>query len=103
MIDIATGWTVDRSVKNKAAISVFEATKHSSAQFPFPILGIDSDNGSDFINGHLLAYCVDNEITFTRSRPGNKNDGSHFEQKNWTHVRELVEYLRFDTEVELEC
>jgi hypothetical protein len=99
--DIATGWTVNRSVKNKAAIWVFEAIEHVIAQFPFPILGIDSDNGSEFINAHLLAYCVENKITFTRSRPGNKNDGAHVEQKNWTHVRELVGYLRFDTESEL--
>lgn len=99
--DIATGWTVNRSVKNKAAIWVFDAIKHVIGQFPFPILGIDSDNGSEFINAHLLAFCVNNKITFTRSRPGNKNDGAHVEQKNWTHVRELVGYLRFDTDAEL--
>lgn len=99
--DIATGWTVNRSVKNKAAIWVFEAIKHTAGQFPFPILGIDSDNGSEFINAHLLAYCIEHRITFTRSRPGNKNDGAHVEQKNWTHVRELVGYLRFDTDAEL--
>jgi hypothetical protein len=99
--DIATGWTVNRSVKNKAAIWVLEAIEHVAALFPFPILGIDSDNGSEFINHHLLAYCTERRITFTRSRPGKKNDGSHVEQKNWTHVRELVGYLRFDTEAEL--
>ncbi len=99
--DIATGWTINRSVKNKAAIWVFEAIEYVVAQFPFPILGIDSDNGSEFINAHLLAWCSAQKITFTRSRPGNKNDGSHVEQKNWTHVRELVGYLRFDTEAEL--
>lgn len=99
--DIATGWTVNRSVKNKAAIWVFEAIEHVAARFPFPIVGIDSDNGSEFINAHLLAYCRDHKITFTRSRPGNKNDGAHVEQKNWTHVRELVGYLRFDTPGEL--
>jgi hypothetical protein len=99
--DIATGWTINRSVKNKAAIWVFEAIEYVAAQFPFPILGIDSDNGSEFINAHLLAYCTEHKITFTRSRSGNKNDGSHVEQKNWTHVRELVGYLRFDTDAEL--
>jgi hypothetical protein len=99
--DIATGWTINRSVKNKAAVWVFQAITHVITQFPFPILGIDSDNGSEFINAHLLAFCVDNKITFTRSRSGNKNDGAHVEQKNWTHVRELVGYLRFDTEAEL--
>ena len=99
--DIATGWTVNRSVKNKAEIWVFQALEHVIAQFPFPILGIDSDNGSEFINHHLYDYCTEHKITFTRSRSGNKNDGCHVEQKNWTHVRELVGYLRFDTQGEL--
>jgi hypothetical protein len=101
MTDIATGWTINRSVQNKAAIWVVEAIEYAASQFPFPILGIDSDNGSEFINAHLMAYCIDHQITFTRSRPGNKNDGCHVEQKNWTHVRELVGYLRFDTATEL--
>lgn len=100
--DISTGWTVNRSVKNKAAKWVFEALEHVMAVFPFPIIGIDSDNGSEFVNEHLLAYCTDHEITFTRSRSGNKNDGAHVEQKNWARVRELVGYLRYDTAAELE-
>lgn len=99
--DIATGWTVNRSVVNKAAIHVVAALDDALAQFPFPILGIDSDNGSEFINVHLYQYCLARKITFTRSRPGNKNDGAHVEQKNWTHVRSLVGYLRFDTPAEL--
>jgi len=99
--DIATGWTINASVKNKAAIWVFEAIEQVIGLFPFPVRGIDSDNGSEFINAHLLAYCTAQKITFTRSRPGNKNDGAHVEQKNWTHVRELVGYLRFDTPAEL--
>ena len=100
--DIATGWTVNRSVRNKAAKWVFEALEHVTAVFPFPIIGIDSDNGSEFINEHLLAYCHARRITFTRSRPGNKNDGAHVEQKNWARVRELVGYLRYDTAAELD-
>jgi len=99
--DIATGWTINRSVANKSAIRVAEAIEHACAAFPFPILGIDSDNGSEFINAHFLEWCITRRITFTRSRPGNKNDGCHVEQKNWTHVRELVGYLRFDTRAEL--
>ncbi|HEX9506296.1 MAG TPA: DDE-type integrase/transposase/recombinase [Acidimicrobiia bacterium] len=102
MTDVTTGWTVNRSVPNKAAVFVTEAIDHAAALFPFPILGIDSDNGSEFINAHLFDYCVARKITFTRSRSGNKNDGAHVEQKNWTHVRELVGYLRFDTPEELE-
>ncbi|MGO3523808.1 MAG: integrase catalytic domain-containing protein [Brevibacterium aurantiacum] len=100
--DISTGWTVNRSVKNKAAKWVFEALEHVMRVFPFPIIGIDSDNGSEFINEHLLAYCTEHKITFTRSRSGNKNDGAHVEQKNWARVRELVGYLRYDTPAELD-
>ncbi|HWD23922.1 MAG TPA: DDE-type integrase/transposase/recombinase [Acidimicrobiales bacterium] len=100
--DIATGWTVNRSVPNKAAVWVLGAIDHACGRFPFPILGIDSDNGSEFINADLFEYCGERKITFTRSRPGKKNDGAHVEQKNWTHVRELVGYLRFDTEAELD-
>jgi hypothetical protein len=100
--DIATGWTVNRSVKNKAARWVFEALEYVIGQFPFPIIGIDSDNGSEFINDHLLTWCINHKITFTRSRPGNSNDGAHVEQKNWARVRELVGYYRYDTGGELD-
>jgi hypothetical protein len=99
--DIATGWTVNRSVRNKAEKWVFEALQHVMGVFPFPIIGIDSDNGSEFINHHLFDYCTANKITFTRSRANHSNDGAHVEQKNWTHVRELVGYLRYDTATEL--
>lgn len=102
MTDVATGWTVNRAVKNKAALWVAQAIDHVRRVLPFPLLGIDSDNGSEFINHHLLAYCEQHKITFTRGREGNKNDGCHVEQKNWTHVRELVGYLRYDTERELD-
>jgi len=68
---------------------------------PFPILGVDSDNGSEFINHHLLAWCEQRKITFTRSRPGNSNDGCHVEQKNWAIVRTVVGYHRYDTKTEL--
>ena len=100
--DIATGWTVDRSVPNKAQKWVFAALQYALGRFPFPVLGIDSDNGSEFINDYLLAYCHAQQITFTRSRPGNKNDGAHVEQKNWARVRELVGDYRYDTAAELE-
>ena len=99
--DISTGWTVNRSVQNKAAKWVFEALQYAMSVFPFPIIGIDSDNGSEFINNHLYKYCFDHKITFTRSRPYNKNDGAHVEQKNWARVRQLVGYLRYDTPAEL--
>jgi hypothetical protein len=100
--DIATGWTVNRSVPNKAQKWVFAALQYALGRFPFPIVGIDSDNGTEFINDYLFAYCQEHRITFTRSRPGNKNDGAHVEQKNWARVRELVGYYRYDTTAELE-
>jgi hypothetical protein len=100
--DIATGWTETRSVRNKAQKWVFAAIKDATASFPFPILGIDSDNGSEFINWELFRWCEQNELTFTRSRSGNKNDGAHVEQKNWHIVRQVVGYHRYDTAAELE-
>ena len=64
-------------------------------------VGIDSDNGSEFINYHLLNWCTEQEITFTRSRPANKNDGCHVEQKNWDITRRTVGYWRYDNHREL--
>ena len=69
------------------AANASAALNDIAARMPFPILGVDSDNGSEFINDHLLQWCQGRKITFTRSRPGNKNDGCHVEQKNWTVVR----------------
>jgi len=71
-------------------------------QFPFKILGIDSDNGSEFINHHLVKFCERNRITFTKSRPYKKNDSCYVEQKNWSIVRKTVGYLRYETEKEVE-
>jgi Integrase core domain len=99
--DIATGWTEVRTVANKSAHAVFVALVQVQAALPFPLLGIDSDNGSEFINAHLLQWCTDNKITFTRSRPGNSNDGCHVEQKNWDIARRTVGYWRYDTAGEL--
>ena len=98
--DIATGWTENRAVRNKAQRWVFQALTDVVEHLPFPIRGIDSDNGSEFINDQLFRYCRDHELKFTRSRSGNSNDGAHVEQKNWTTVRQLVGYLRYDTEAE---
>jgi hypothetical protein len=99
--DIATGWTENRSVRNKARRWVIAALEEISMITPFPILGVDSDNGTEFINHHLLDWCVQRQITFTRSRPGNSNDGAHVEQKNWAIVRTVVGYHRYDTPAEL--
>ncbi|WP_263988177.1 integrase catalytic domain-containing protein [Mycobacterium conspicuum] len=99
--DIATGWTENRSIPDRAAKSVLAALNHIAATMPFPILGVDSDNGSEFINDDLLAWCQNRRITFTRARPANKNDGCHVEQKNWAVVRTVVGYYRYDTASEL--
>ena len=100
--DVFTGWTETKAVRNKAQKWVFAALVDLRGGFPFPIRGIDSDNGSEFINSHLLRYCQEEEITFTRSRSGNKNDGAFVEQKNWSVVRRAVGYHRYDTGAELE-
>ena len=99
--DIATGWTENRTVRNKAAKWVFAALVEIQAQFPFRVLGIDSDNGSEFINHHLLGWCIDNSITFTRSRPNNSNDGAHVEQKNWAVARRTAGYWRYETPAQM--
>ncbi len=99
--DIATGWTENRSVPSKASKCVLAALDDIATKMPFPILGVDSDNGSEFINVYLLIWCKKHQITFTRSRPANKNDGCHVEQKNWAVVHTVVGYHRYDTAAEL--
>jgi hypothetical protein len=99
--DIATGWTENRSVPNKARKWVLAALDDIARIMPFPILGVDSDCGSEFINYHLLHWCEKRQITFTRSRAGNCNDGCYVEQKNWAIVRTVVGYHRYDTKAEL--
>jgi hypothetical protein len=96
--DIHSTWTETRAVMGKSQAFVQEALEDIRKRLPFPMRGIDSDNGSEFINHHLLAYCDANEIEFTRSRPYKKDDNAHVEQKNWTHVRKLFGYLRYDSE-----
>jgi hypothetical protein len=99
--DIATGWDEMIAVKNKAQIWVFEGIKRIEGKLPFSILGLDSDNGAEFINAHLIRYCEEHKITFTRSRPYRKNDSCFVEQKNWSVIRRAVGYGRYDTEKEL--
>jgi len=99
---VASGWTECRAVKNKAQRWCFEAIKLIEASVPFALLGLDSDNGSEFINDQLFRYCTSHEITFTRSRPYRKNDNCFIEQKNWPVVRQQVGYLRYDTPAELD-
>jgi len=95
--DVSTGWTEMRAVRNKAQTHVFAALVRIRQLLPFPLLGLDSDNGGEFINDELYRYCDHEQITFTRSRAGRKNDNAFVEQKNWSVIRRLVGYVRYDT------
>ena len=99
-VDVASGWTEPRVVRNRASCWTFEALQDVRANLPFPLLGLDCDNGSEFINNNLARWCEAQTITFTRSRPYRKNDGCHVEQKNWSVVRRETGYGRYDTQAE---
>jgi hypothetical protein len=97
MTDIFSGWVETRAMMGASEEGAVEAIEEIRRNLPFELLGIDSDNGSEFINHHLLRYCQGRQIAFTRSRPNKKNDNAHIEQKNWTHVRKVFGWGRFDT------
>jgi hypothetical protein len=98
LTDIHTGWTETQAVLGKSQVAVGEALETIRQALPFRLAGIDSDNGSEFINDHLYRYCQARQIQFTRGRPYKKDDNAHIEQKNWTPVRRLLGYVRYDTE-----
>jgi Integrase core domain len=95
MTDVATGWTECAAVPNKGQRAVLAAVRELAERLPMALLGIDSDNGSEFLNAHLLGYCREHGITFTRCRAYHKNDQAHVEQKNWSVVRHVVGYDRY--------
>ncbi len=99
--DLATGWTEVTALAHRSQQAVSTAIQRMRQHLPFSLLGIDSDNGSEFINDTLNRYCLDQKITFTRSHPYQKNDQPHVEQKNWSVVRHTVGYDRWETEQEL--
>jgi len=96
--DIATQWTENRAIWNKGGQGVLEQIKDVRKNLPFPLKGFHVDNGSEFLNNHLLRYFSSTKpkISFTRCRPNRSNDNAHVEQKNWTHVRQLLGYQRID-------
>ena len=96
-VDVATGWYEPVAVWGKGQARVGGAIYDVRKQLPMPLLGLDSDNGSEFINHSLYEYCRRNAITFTRSRSYKKNDSCHVEQKNWSVVRRVIGYDRFST------
>jgi hypothetical protein len=99
--DVASGWTETQAVINKAQVWVFEALQLIRGRLPFALKGIDSDNGSEFINHHLLRYAQQEHITFTRGRAWKKNDGCFVEQKNYSVVRRAVGYARYEGSAQL--
>jgi len=98
MTDVCTGWTECYALINRSQITVRKAIEQLRKRLPFALLGIDSDNGGEFINYLLSDYCYDEGITFTRCRPYKKNDQCHVEQKNGAVVRPLVGYARYEGE-----
>lgn len=100
--DIATGWFEAEAVFGKAQERILAGMNAIEGRFPIPVRGIDSDNGSEFINRQLYEHCLSKNIIFTRSRPYKKNDNAHIEQKNYTTVRQVLGYQRFDTEAILD-
>lgn len=101
LTDVATGWVCLEAVMGKAQTRVHQAVDNVRERLPFPLLGLDSDNGTEFINWLLKRYCDEKQITFTRIRPYRKNDNCFVEQKNYTVLRRFLGYARYDTETQL--
>jgi hypothetical protein len=102
-VDVASGWSECMPIWGKGQQRVGTAIHRVRQRLPFPLLGFDSDNGGEFINQYLYAYCLREGITFTRSRSYKKNDSCYVEQKNWSVVRRLVGYDRYSSKAALEC
>ena len=104
MTDICSGWTENRAVWKKESATVLNAISSIEEALPFKVLGFATDNGNEFLNHDLHSYFFNrkNRVEFVRRRPYKKNDNAHVEQKNWTHVRELFGYERFDAESQVE-
>ena len=100
--DIATSWSEQVATMGKGERNTVMALDAVRRRLPFSVLGLDSDNGSEFINHHLQRYCERESISFTRSPPYKKNDNAHVEQKNWAAIRHIVGYARFDTQEQLD-
>ena len=101
LTDICTGWVLLDAVMGKAQSRVFPAIESARERLPYKMLGLNPDNGSEFINWHLKRYCEKEGISFTRIRAGKKNDNSYVEQKNYTVMRLFIGYARYDTKKQL--
>jgi len=100
--DVFTGWTENMALKNGAHRWVIEAMTQIEARLPFPLVGLDTDNGGEFINHALIKWAGDRNLFFTRSRPYKSNDNVHVEQKNGDVVRRHAFHYRYNTTVELQ-
>ena len=98
LTDVATGWTECLPVLNRGREEVLAGLQRARTLFPFPVLGIDTDNGGEFLNGGVAAYCAHEQITFTRGRPYEKRDQCFIEQKNGVVVRQVVGRDRLEGE-----
>jgi hypothetical protein len=96
VVDICSGWSEQAAIWGKGEMATKEQMDNIRRRLPFKLLGLDPDNGSEFINWQMLRYCKKNEITLTRSRPYKKNDNAHIEQKNYTAIRQLIGYERLE-------
>ncbi len=103
LTDIQSGWTESRALLGKGQEGVRQALEEIQGGLPFDLLGLDSDNGSEFINWHLERWCQQRQIQLTRGRPYKKDDNAHIEQKNWTHVRKLLGWERYDSRAAVEA
>lgn len=98
MVDVCTRWVELAALMNRSQATVTAAIAAAQIRLPYPLLGLDSDNGSELINNNLKRFCEQAQITFTRCRPYHKNDQAYVEQKNWTAVRQIVGYDRYEGE-----
>jgi len=101
--DILSQWVESRAILGRGQFDVLQASASMEEDLPFPLRGLDTDNDGSFINEHLFGYCKSQHIQFTRSRPYKKNDNAHIEQKNNTHVRQIMGYVRYDTQAAVDA
>ena len=102
MVEIATGWSEQVAVMGKGEEGIVKAIEAIKQGLPFDLKGLDSDTGSEFVNWHMVRWCKENNLSFTRSRPYYKNDNAYVEQKNYTHIRRWLGYRRYDTQNQLQ-
>jgi len=100
-VEIFSGWSEQVAVLGKGEQGIIKAINKIKGEVPFNLKGLDSDSGGEFINWHLVGYCEQNKLFFTRSRPNRKNDNAYVEQKNNTHVRQWLGYGRYDNPKQL--